>query len=66
MTAKIAPITGMLRRKFLFDLTGSLVLGTAGGYAFWYGYHVKNNEIRAKKLRELRIEQNLPVADHNS
>ncbi|KAK0489166.1 hypothetical protein IW261DRAFT_1443515 [Armillaria novae-zelandiae] len=37
----IAPITGMLRKRFIVDLTCSLSLGTAGAYAFWYGYHLK-------------------------
>ncbi|KAH0582702.1 Cytochrome c oxidase subunit 7A [Termitomyces sp. J132] len=37
----IAPITGMLRKRFWTDITCSLGLGTAAGYAYWYGYHLK-------------------------
>ncbi|TFK39818.1 cytochrome-c oxidase subunit VIIa [Crucibulum laeve] len=37
----IAPITGMLRKRFWVDLTCSLGLGTSLGYAFWYGSHLK-------------------------
>ncbi|KAK0214770.1 hypothetical protein EDD18DRAFT_1459025 [Armillaria luteobubalina] len=37
----IAPITGMLRKRFIVDLTCSLSLATAGAYTFWYGYHLK-------------------------
>lgn len=32
----IAPITGMLRKRFLVDVSTALGLGVAGGYAFWY------------------------------
>ncbi|CAG8975756.1 hypothetical protein HYALB_00009274 [Hymenoscyphus albidus] len=36
----IKPITGMLRRGLVLDLSVAGGLGTAFGYAFWYGYHV--------------------------
>ncbi|KAF2202389.1 cytochrome c oxidase family protein-like protein [Delitschia confertaspora ATCC 74209] len=36
----IKPITGMLRRTIVLDLTVALGLGMTAGYAFWYGYHV--------------------------
>ncbi|KAF2249453.1 cytochrome c oxidase family protein-like protein [Trematosphaeria pertusa] len=36
----IKPITGMLRRAVVLDISVSLGLGIAAGYAFWYGYHV--------------------------
>lgn len=32
----IAPITGMLRKRFWTDITCSLGLGTGLGYAYWY------------------------------
>ncbi|KAF8074827.1 cytochrome-c oxidase subunit VIIa [Lyophyllum atratum] len=40
----IAPITGMLRKRFWLDLTCALGLGTAAGYGYWYGYHLKHLE----------------------
>ncbi|EKD02770.1 cytochrome-c oxidase [Trichosporon asahii var. asahii CBS 8904] len=36
----VAPITGMLKKRLLFDIGAGLGLGFAGGYAFWYGVHV--------------------------
>ncbi|KAF4306341.1 cytochrome c oxidase family protein-like protein [Botryosphaeria dothidea] len=48
----VKPITGMLRRGLVLDLSVALAianasflrasagLGTATGYAWWYGYHV--------------------------
>jgi cytochrome c oxidase subunit 7 len=32
----IAPITGMLRKRFWLDVGCSLGLGVTGGYAYWY------------------------------
>jgi hypothetical protein len=32
----IAPITGMLRKRFWVDISSSLGLGVAVGYAYWY------------------------------
>ncbi|KAF8239409.1 cytochrome-c oxidase, subunit VIIa [Tricholoma matsutake] len=37
----IAPITGMLRKRFWVDLSCALGLGTSIGYAYWYGVHLK-------------------------
>lgn len=37
---KIKPITGMLRKGFLRDMTLALGLGFGGGMYFWYGIHV--------------------------
>ncbi|KAF2798724.1 cytochrome c oxidase family protein-like protein [Melanomma pulvis-pyrius CBS 109.77] len=36
----IKPITGMLKRQIVLDISVALGLGTAAGYGFWYGYHV--------------------------
>ncbi|KAF7892174.1 uncharacterized protein EAF01_010254 [Botrytis porri] len=36
----IKPITGMLRRGLVLDLSVAFGLGTTFGYGFWYGYHV--------------------------
>jgi cytochrome c oxidase subunit 7 len=42
----IAPITGKLRNQFFKDLTISLVLGAAGGAAWWNLYHIPNVQRR--------------------
>ncbi|KAJ3053729.1 hypothetical protein HK097_003537 [Rhizophlyctis rosea] len=36
----VAPIAGRFRRRVLFDIVGSLSLGTAAAYYFWYSHHV--------------------------
>ncbi|KAF1934717.1 cytochrome c oxidase family protein-like protein [Clathrospora elynae] len=36
----IKPITGMLRRQVVLDLSVAMGLGVATGYGWWYGYHV--------------------------
>ncbi|KAF2655133.1 cytochrome c oxidase family protein-like protein [Lophiostoma macrostomum CBS 122681] len=36
----VKPITGMLRRAVVLDITVAAGLGVTGGYAWWYGYHV--------------------------
>lgn len=35
-TMPIAPITGMLRKRFWLDVSCALGLGVTGGYAYWY------------------------------
>ncbi|KAF8892252.1 cytochrome-c oxidase subunit VIIa [Infundibulicybe gibba] len=37
----IAPITGMLRKRFWVDVSCALGIGTSLGYAYWYGIHLK-------------------------
>ncbi|KAK3987267.1 hypothetical protein QBC44DRAFT_372256 [Cladorrhinum sp. PSN332] len=51
------PVTGMLRRGLILDLSISLGLGFAFGNAFWYGYHMPRTNARDayyKKLEEQR------------
>ncbi|KAJ3039180.1 hypothetical protein HDV00_012503 [Rhizophlyctis rosea] len=36
----LAPITGRFRKRLLFDLVGSLTLGTGLAYAYWYKMHL--------------------------
>ncbi|KAH3908279.1 hypothetical protein HBI56_228330 [Parastagonospora nodorum] len=36
----IKPITGMLRRQIVLDLSVASGLGLVAGYGWWYGYHV--------------------------
>ncbi|KAF9530449.1 cytochrome-c oxidase subunit VIIa [Crepidotus variabilis] len=40
----IAPITGKLRKRFWLDVGCALGLGISGGYAYWYGVHLKHIE----------------------
>ncbi|KAJ6515078.1 cytochrome-c oxidase subunit VIIa [Mycena polygramma] len=51
----IAPITGMLRKRFWLDISTGLGLGVSAGAAFWYGY-----ELRARAHQEafyLKLEK---------
>ncbi|KAG9246881.1 hypothetical protein BJ878DRAFT_495149 [Calycina marina] len=50
----IKPITGMLRRTLVLDLSIALGLGTTFGYAFWYGYHVP--AVRQRDVYYSRLE----------
>ncbi|KAK7025249.1 cytochrome c oxidase subunit 9, mitochondrial [Favolaschia claudopus] len=36
----IAPITGMLRKRFWLDISTGLGLGVSAAAAFWYGYEL--------------------------
>ncbi|KNE57476.1 hypothetical protein AMAG_03187 [Allomyces macrogynus ATCC 38327] len=63
MAAPIAPITGMLRKKFIFDLTGALGLGTGAAMYFWYKIKVPAEEDRIAKLKVIRASQGLPVSE---
>jgi len=53
----VAPITGMLRKRFWVDLTASLGLGTAAGYWYWYGYHLKHLERQENFFIKLEKEK---------
>ncbi|KAG5919195.1 hypothetical protein E4U61_001080 [Claviceps capensis] len=55
----IAPITGMIKRRLISDLT----IGIGGGFIFanvwWYGFHVPRTNLRDDyyvKLEAERIE----------
>ncbi|KAK4189679.1 hypothetical protein QBC35DRAFT_450121 [Podospora australis] len=53
----VKPITGMLRRGLILDLSIALGLGFTFGSAFWYGYHMPRTNARDnfyKKLEEQR------------
>ncbi|KAF8507977.1 hypothetical protein BU17DRAFT_100164 [Hysterangium stoloniferum] len=50
----IAPITGKLRKRLWTDLTVAIGLGVAGGYAYWYGIHLK--ALRQKEAYYLKLE----------
>ncbi|PSS20478.1 hypothetical protein M430DRAFT_41786 [Amorphotheca resinae ATCC 22711] len=53
----IAPITGMLRKGLILDLSVAFGFGSAAGYAWWYGYHVpavRHRDQYYAKLEEQR------------
>ncbi|KAJ2982750.1 hypothetical protein NQ176_g1180 [Zarea fungicola] len=53
----VAPITGMLRRRLILDLSIGLGAGLVMANAFWYGYHVPRRNLRDdyySKLEEKR------------
>ncbi|KAF5336098.1 hypothetical protein D9611_006420 [Ephemerocybe angulata] len=55
----IAPITGMLRKRFWLDVGCALGLGVSGGYAFWYGVHLPSMERQENfylKLEQERVK----------
>ncbi|KZW00049.1 cytochrome-c oxidase, subunit VIIa [Exidia glandulosa HHB12029] len=51
----IPPITGMLRKRFILDLSVSLGLGIAAANAFWYGIHLP--KVRLREAFYLKLEQ---------
>ncbi|KAF2155826.1 cytochrome-c oxidase, subunit VIIa [Myriangium duriaei CBS 260.36] len=53
------PITGMLRRGLVLDLSVAFGLGTSAGYLWWYGYHVpavRRRDLFYAKLEDQRAE----------
>ncbi|KAE9987096.1 hypothetical protein EG328_003878 [Venturia inaequalis] len=55
----IKPITGMLRRGLVLDLSVAFGLGLSGGYAWWYGYHipaVRRRDAFYQKLEDKRAK----------
>jgi len=53
----IAPITGMLRKRFWVDVSSALGLGVAAGYAYWYGIHLKALERQENYYIKLERER---------
>ncbi|KAK8168201.1 cytochrome c oxidase family protein-like protein [Phyllosticta capitalensis] len=55
----IKPITGMLRRGLVLDLSLAFGLGTSMGYFWWYGYHVptvRHRDAFYSKIEEERAK----------
>ncbi|OJD10874.1 hypothetical protein AJ78_08226 [Emergomyces pasteurianus Ep9510] len=58
----IQPITGMLRRGLVLDLSTAFGLGTTFGYLFWYGtkqtgYHLPRVRARDRLYARLETER---------
>ncbi|KAI1494211.1 hypothetical protein F5X96DRAFT_36778 [Biscogniauxia mediterranea] len=53
----IAPITGMLRRGLITDLSIALGLGVTMGSLYWYGYHMPRTHGRDNFYRQLEDER---------
>ncbi|KEQ76502.1 cytochrome-c oxidase, subunit VIIa [Aureobasidium namibiae CBS 147.97] len=56
----IKPITGMLRRGLVLDLSVAFGLGTASGYLWWYGFHVP--AVRRRDLFYAKLEDQRAAA----
>ncbi|KAL1982927.1 hypothetical protein VTN96DRAFT_779 [Rasamsonia emersonii] len=54
MASALPPITGMLRRGLVLDLSTAIGLGTAFGYLWWYGFHLPR--VRARDNFYSRLE----------
>ncbi|PKS07436.1 hypothetical protein jhhlp_006040 [Lomentospora prolificans] len=53
----IKPITGMLRRSLIMDLTIALGIGGIMGTAFWHGYHMPRTTKRDNFYAKLEQER---------
>ncbi|KAJ2903219.1 hypothetical protein MKZ38_010255 [Zalerion maritima] len=53
----IKPITGILRRNLVMDLSIALGLGFVAGNAFWYGYHMPRTNARDEYMSKLEEER---------
>jgi len=53
----IRPITGKLRKRFWLDIGAGLALGITGGYAYWYGVHLKSLERQENYYLKLERER---------
>ncbi|KAK2747987.1 hypothetical protein FQN57_001578 [Myotisia sp. PD_48] len=51
----IKPITGILRRGLVLDLSTAFGLGTTSGYLWWYGYHLPR--VRARDFYYAKLEK---------
>ncbi|KAJ5234089.1 uncharacterized protein N7469_005855 [Penicillium citrinum] len=49
------PITGMLRRGLVLDLSTAFGFGTTFGYLWWYGFHLPR--VRERDAYYARLEQ---------
>ncbi|KAJ6018602.1 hypothetical protein N7522_000669, partial [Penicillium canescens] len=54
MPTAIPPITGMLRRGLVLDLSTAFGFGTTFGYLWWYGFHLPR--VRERDTYYARLE----------
>ncbi|TPX60740.1 hypothetical protein PhCBS80983_g01600 [Powellomyces hirtus] len=59
----VAPITGRFTRRVLFDLVGSISLGTGIAYYYWYRSHLPQMEEYKKYDQKVREEL---LAEHGT
>ncbi|KAJ3928545.1 MAG: hypothetical protein NXY57DRAFT_901823 [Lentinula lateritia] len=53
----ISPIVGKLRKRFFFDVSLALGLGSAAAFSYWYGYHLKAVERQEQYYLKLEREK---------
>ncbi|KAI8623111.1 hypothetical protein F5Y19DRAFT_482068 [Xylariaceae sp. FL1651] len=53
----VQPITGMLRRGLVTDLSIALGIGMVMGSAYWYGYHMPRTNARDAFYKKLEAER---------
>ncbi|KAI0185109.1 hypothetical protein F4680DRAFT_454233 [Xylaria scruposa] len=53
----IKPITGMLKRGLVVDLSIALGIGMTMGSAYWYGYHMPRTNARDAFYKQLEAER---------
>ncbi|EOQ99508.1 hypothetical protein E3P92_03257 [Wallemia ichthyophaga] len=57
MIGQIAPITGKFRKGVIRDISVSLGLGTALGYAYWHIFHIPKATRRDQFYLKLAAEK---------
>ncbi|TRM65595.1 hypothetical protein BD626DRAFT_628757 [Schizophyllum amplum] len=53
----IAPITGMLRKRFFFDLSFGLSVGVTSAYAYWYLHHLHTRTLEQEYYLKIEREK---------
>ncbi|KAI0018676.1 hypothetical protein F4780DRAFT_781204 [Xylariomycetidae sp. FL0641] len=53
----IKPITGMLRRGLVTDLSIALGLGVTMGSLYWHGYHMPRTIARDNLYKQIEAER---------
>ncbi|KAJ1509039.1 hypothetical protein HMI56_006993 [Coelomomyces lativittatus] len=53
---KLPPVSGMFRRRFFFNLGGSLTVGSIAAYMYWYYSYVPFVNARTKLDMDLYNE----------
>ncbi|CAK7217719.1 Cytochrome c oxidase subunit 7A [Sporothrix curviconia] len=53
----VKPITGMLRRTLITDISLGLGIGFVMGNAFWYGFHMPRTRARDNHYIKLEAER---------